>query len=442
MDKSYNYLNGIVNDNDYVVIALSGGPDSMALLHLFIRLRKEKNINIICAHVNHGLRIESEEEKIFVEEYCKANNIVFEYMKIESYENGFNEKDARIKRYEFFDRIMTKYNSNMLFTAHHGDDLIETILMRIGRGSNLKGYSGFSILSIRHGYNMIKPLVYYTKKDIMTYVEANNIPYVIDNTNDKDEYTRNRYRHNVLPFLKEENKDVHLKYLKYSQMLLEYDSYVEKVALSKMSDIYTNNILDLNYFKKLALLIQKRILNIILYSIYGDNITCITDVHTSNIFDLINSSRPNVNLQLPDDVIILKEYDKLSFDYKSDKKGYKYVLDKDLEIGHGKFIFEDEEESNTNFVCRLNSNDIRLPLIVRSRLDGDKIEIKNLNGSKKVKDIFIDVKLDKSKRDIYPIVTDSNNNIVWIPGVKKSKYDKEKYEKCDIIIKYVLKEEK
>ena len=101
----------------------------------------------------------------------------------------------------------------------------------------------------------------------------------------------------------------------------------------------------------------------------------------------------------------------------------------------------DSSDNNSNYICRLNKSDIKLPLYIRNRIDGDKIEIKNLNGSKKIKDIFIDKKIDIEKRNMWPIVVDSNDTIVWLPGLKKSKFDKQKTEKCDIILKYYIEEE-
>ena len=408
MDKSYNYLKNKLNDDDCVVIALSGGPDSMALLHLLMKLREEKNINIVCAHVNHNLRIESEKEKEFVEDFCNKNNLIFEYMKIEKYKNGFSEKEARNIRYDFFDKTINKYKSKYLLTAHHGDDLIETILMRMGRGSNLRGYSGFSIENKRNNYEVLKPLIYYTKNDIMLYLEKNNIPYVIDNTNLKDEYTRNRYRHNVLPFLKEENKNVHEKYLKFSETLILYDDYIENIANQELKKVYTNDVLDLNKYKKLDILIQKKILGIILYSIYKDNITLITDNNVNEIENIMISNKPNISIKLPNNISVTKEYDKLSFCSDiTHKEEYCKELVNNLELNNGKFIYLKKEESNSNYVCRLDSKEIKLPLYVRTKKNGDKIEIKNLNGSKKVKDIFIDSKISIKDRNIYPIVVDS-----------------------------------
>lgn len=443
MDKSYNYLNSLFADNEYVVIALSGGPDSMALLHLLIKLRKEKNINIVCAHVNHNLRSESEDEKAFVENYCKYNNIIFEYMKIESYKNGFNENEARKIRYEFFDKIVDKYNSKYLLTAHHGDDLIETILMRITRGSNLKGYSGFSIIANRKNYKLVKPLIYYTKEDINEYIKYNNIPYVIDNSNLKNDYTRNRYRHNIIPFLKKENSSVHMKYLEFSETLEKYNNYIEKIIDKLINNIYVNNTLDIIKYKELDILLKERILNRILYSMYGDDITLITNSNVIEINKIIDSHKPNLYLNLPNNITLIKEYDKLIFKKEiSTKLNFYEELVDNLEINNMVFKFIERIDNDSNFVCRFCSKNLKLPLYVRNRRNGDKIEVKNMIGFKKVKDILIDEKISKEKRDSLPIVVDSSDRIIWIPGIKKSKYNKDKTEKCDIIVKYVNKEEK
>ena len=147
MKEAYNYLSKFINKNDYVVIANSGGPDSMALLSLLIKYREKVPFNIVCAHVNHKVRIESDDEELFVQSYCKSNNVIFECMKIKEYDNSNFEAYARSKRYKFFDEVVLKYNAKVLFTAHHGDDLIETILMRLTRGSNLSGYIGIKEIS-------------------------------------------------------------------------------------------------------------------------------------------------------------------------------------------------------------------------------------------------------------------------------------------------------
>ena len=141
MKDVYKFLDSLhIKKEDIITVAVSYGPDSMFLLNLLNNKYKENKI--ICCHVHHNHRKESDLEKEKLEKFCMKNNIIFEFMKIDKYKNNkFTEEEAREKRYEFFDEVLKKYNSKYLFTAHHGDDLVETILMKISRGSTIKGYS-------------------------------------------------------------------------------------------------------------------------------------------------------------------------------------------------------------------------------------------------------------------------------------------------------------
>ena len=219
---------------DIIVIANSGGPDSMYLLNVLLSLRDK----LICAHVNHNVRAESKDEKIFLENYCRDKNVLFESMVIENYGDDNFHNAARKIRYNFFDEVVKKYDAKYLMTAHHGDDLVETILMRIVRGSTLKGYSGFEKIVDNGSYKIVRPLVYLTKDEIKTYDEENNIPYVVDKSNFKGKYTRNRYRMQVLPFLKEEDPLVHEKFLKFSETLSEYDKFINEEIEKSIKKVY------------------------------------------------------------------------------------------------------------------------------------------------------------------------------------------------------------
>ena len=145
MKETIAYLNSLLKDKDTIVIGLSGGSDSMCLLNIIMSLNKD--IHIICAHINHNIREESKDEMHFIEDYCRDNKLDLETTTFDkkSLEEDYNELELREKRYNFFEKVIKKYKADYLFTAHHGDDLIETILMRITRGSNLKGYAGFQI---------------------------------------------------------------------------------------------------------------------------------------------------------------------------------------------------------------------------------------------------------------------------------------------------------
>ena len=434
MDEAYSFL--IDNVSDSVIVACSGGPDSMALLSLVVKLKKENDIKVIVAHINHNVRSESESEKDFVYNYCVSNDLIFEYMKIENYD-GYNfENEARDRRYSFFDKLANKYNCKYVLTAHHGDDLMETILMRIVRGSSLKGYSGFSRISSRDGYSIFRPLIHMTKDEILEYDKCNGIEYVIDKTNFLDVHTRNRYRKYILPSLKNEDINVHDKFYKFSSLLSEYDSFIDKYVDS-LDDVLVNNVLNISNVLELDRVIVFRIINRMFEYYYGDKLFLINDKHVQLVFDLINSSKPNSFIYLPCGIKGIRCYDEFKLVENCDVDCYDFVFNDFINLPNGKNIELVKNTSlNSNYVIRLNSADIVLPLHVRTRLNGDKIFVKNMDGSKKVKDIFIDSKIPMHDRDLWPIVLDSSGNIVWIPGLKKSKFDRKIDDDYDIILKY------
>jgi tRNA(Ile)-lysidine synthase len=440
MDKAYNFLlNEVgIKYHDTVIVGVSGGPDSMALLHMIIELRKETDIFIICAHVNHNMREESADEKLFVEKYCDNNQIIFESMKIEEYGDDNFHNEARSKRYIYFDKIAKKYGANYLITAHHGDDLIETILMRIVRGSTFKGYAGFSKVLDMSDYKILRPLIHVTKDEILQYNKDNNIKFVTDASNKKDKYTRNRYRKYVLPFFKKEASNVHEKFLKYSETLFAYNNYIDKQMYNIINDVYAQNILNIEHFMELDKVLQIKIINYILEGIYHDDLMLIHDSHIDLIYKLINSSKPNSYIHLPNNVKFIKSYNNLSYIKEEEEVNeYEIELTSYVNLPNGMNLeIVDKCDWTNNFICRLNSNEIKLPLFVRNKRIGDRMEIKGMLGRKKIKDIFIDEKISGHERQIWPVVLDASEKIVWLPGLKKSKFDKSLDENYDIIIKY------
>ena len=216
MEQVYKFLKEEIQYGDAVVVCVSGGPDSMALLHLVNSLKENLGIYLICAHVNHNVRKESAEEKIFVERFCHQNKICFESMMIEEYGDDNFHNEARTKRYHYFATIVRKYHAKYLLTAHHGDDLMETVLMRLVRGSTLRGYSGFSKIVDMQDYKIMRPFIEITKEEILKYNKKNAISFVQDASNQKDVYTRNRFRKYIVPEIRKEDAKVHQKFYKFS----------------------------------------------------------------------------------------------------------------------------------------------------------------------------------------------------------------------------------
>ncbi len=410
----------------------------MALLHYLINNYKDK---IIVAHINHNVRKQSNTEELFLSNYCKDNNITFECMKITEYKENNFENEARKKRYKFYKEILTKYNSSYLFLAHHADDLMETIIMKITRGSNINGYAGIKKISYQDNYYIVRPFLDYTKQDILEYIKKYNITYYDDYTNNDITYTRNRIRHNIIPLLKKEDINIHKKFIKYSNTLNEYNDYINYEVNNIIKDIYTNNTLYLDKFNIMHPFIKKNILYHILNNIYNNKDNIVKDIHIKNILNLINNPKPNITINMPNNIYVTKEYNILIFSNKYSIKNYNIKFDKKVSINN--FIIEQIEDTqlNGNDICRLNSNEISLPLYIRNKKDGDYIELLGLNKKKKVKEIFIECKIPIRQRNNYPVLVDSKNNILWLPNLKKSKFNKKINEKYDIILKYITNKE-
>ncbi len=433
IENSFSFKNG-----DIIVIGCSGGPDSMALVDMLLKIRDKYRLSLIIAHVNHNVREESIEEAEYVKKYCEEHNLVFESMVIEEYGDDNFENEAREIRYHFFDSLVQKYNASYLMTAHHGDDLIETIMMRIVRGSNLNGYLGFKKIVDMGDYLIVRPLIEYTKEELEQYNLENNVKYYIDKSNSNDKYTRNRYRKYILPFLKDEDRNVHHKFLKFSDTLEAASLFINKERNKALKRVLSNDLLNISKFKEEDSYIQREILYYLLSEFYQDDLILVGDKHIDLIINLIYSRKANSFINLPNHVVANKCYNMLELKRDTEEiTSYEIEFDYYVTLPNEHTIERVLEiDGNSNDICRLDSREIALPLIVRTRKIGDRMFIKGMDGSRKVKDIFIDKKIKLSLRDSWPIVVDSKGKIVWIPGIKKSKFDKKQTDNYDIILKY------
>lgn len=422
--------------NKTVIVSCSGGPDSMALLSVINDIKNDNNIKVVVAHVNHKVRKESDEEAIMVEKYALDSNDIFELYEIKEYHDKANfHEDARKIRYKFLKDLKDKYKADYLLTAHHGDDLIETILMRITRGSNLKGYVGFKEESFWEGIKLLRPLIKRTKKELEEYDIENGIPYRIDKTNYKDDYTRNRYRNKIIPLLKEEDKNIHIKYLKLSNELDKYYEFVKKEALEHLKNITDedNNII-VSKLIKLPDLIIEVIISELVKDIQLIDYLPVNDNMFQEMLTILKTKSTNGYINLTNNYIFGKEYDRLIF-AKQDKKEKKLECEFSDEYSGVYFdIIKTDKFDSSNNAIALNLSEVKLPLRIRYRKNGDKMNILNLKGNKKVNDIFIDNKIAPNNRDLYPLLVDSNDTILWIPKIKKSNFAKKENEKYDIII--------
>ena len=219
--------------------------------------------------------------------------------------------------------------------------------------------------------------------------------------------------------------------------MVEANEFISRERDKALVRCFVDNKIIIDKFKLEDEYIQKNIISYLIDKFYDNDLFLLNDKHVELILKLIYSDKANNYLDLPGDVKAIKEYNYFYLCKDEKKSNYEYEFNDKILIDNGHTIIKvDKEESNSNYVCRLDSKEIKLPIIVRNRREGDYIYIKNLNGKKKIKDIFIDSKIPTILRDSWPIVTDYDNNILWVPGIKKSVFDKSINDSYDIILKY------
>ncbi|WP_018663696.1 tRNA lysidine(34) synthetase TilS [Heyndrickxia acidiproducens] len=431
----------LISEGDHLIAAVSGGPDSLALLHFLKAQSKSFKIKITAAHLDHMIRgKESYEDMMYVERICNHLHIEYRAKRIPIPEKAASsglglEETARKYRYGFLKDVLAETGANKVVFGHHGDDQIETILMRLTRGTSEKGRAGIPFRRPFYTGEIIRPLLGTTKKEIEEYCLHYQLHPRIDASNYSLDYTRNRFRSVILPFLKKENPHAHKHFQRFSEELLEDEAFLESLSQKHLEESLDTTgrdyLVDLPAFKRAPLPLQRRGIHLILKYLYNQNVTELTAIHTEAIFNLFYSRHPSGRLDLPGGLKVLRNYERCVFTFQLPPRStsYQYLLYEGMEIrlpNQDRIKLKKKEISYSyrpENMLLLHINDISLPLIVRNRKPGDRIEAKGLNGSKKVKDIFIDEKIPKPERDSWPVVTDSSGKILWLPNLKKSRYE-------------------
>ncbi|KHD85035.1 tRNA lysidine(34) synthetase TilS [Bacillus ginsengihumi] len=431
----------LIKRNDRLLVAVSGGPDSLALLHYLVKKREDYGIEVIAAHLDHMIRgEESYQDLLFVETFCKQLQVnciskripILEKLKDSSL--GI-EGTARDYRYSFLKEVMEETNANRVAFGHHGDDQIETVLMRLTRGTSEKGRAGIPLRRPFFQGEIIRPLLCLEKREIEEYCHFYRLQPRIDESNFSLEYTRNRFRSIVVPFLKEENPHAHDHFQRFSEELLEDEAFLQGLTETAVKEVIKKEtdkvIMELSKFENMPLPLQRRGIHLILNYLYNESSSYINSEHTDAIFRLISSSHPSGEIDLPLGLKVYKTYNKCVFTFKPKKivDTYEFELRENMEVNlpNGYRMKLEKKEFSYSFTKQnmllLHVKDVHMPLIIRNRKPGDRMKVKGLNGSKKVKDIFIDEKIPKHERDTWPIVVDQTGNILWLPNLKRSIYE-------------------
>ena len=306
--KKYN----LINSGDRIVLGVSGGPDSIAMLDILRQLRDEIKFEIYVVHINHNIRgKDADEDEEYVKKYCEKYNIKCFSKKIDvptiaKTKKIGTEEAGRKVRYEYFDEILQKTNSNKIGIAHNKNDKVETIIMHLLRGSGVSGLRG--IEPIREN-KFIKPLIECDRQEIEKYCKENNLQPRIDKTNFENEYTRNKIRNIVIPYIKEQfNPNIIETITRLSEVISNEDNFIEKIAqetYNKLLVIEENNRIELNLkeFNLLDEVLKNRIILIATKKIFGST-QGIEKVNITDIIKLCNNNignkflMPNKNLKV------------------------------------------------------------------------------------------------------------------------------------------------
>ena len=423
----------LIDSGDNILIALSGGPDSVFLFHNLRKLRETLSFNLYASHINHMYRGEDAiRDEEFVKALCDKYDIKLfvkrknaaEYAK----ELKCTEEEAgRILRYGFFKENLSEVGGGKVAVAHNLNDQAETVLQRIIRGT---GIDGLSAMSFKKD-NLIRPMLNVSRDEIMNYLHENNYEYCIDITNTQDIYGRNKIRLNLIPYLEKNfNPNIQNSLYRMSQAMERDKKIIEECIELKFFGVLkeksTNRIvMDLNMLKSLDVGESGRLIRRGIEELKGNTVN-IQMKHIDYAVNLIGSGKTGKKINLTegftaaisyDNFIINKTVEKVKdFEYNITLNRLNYIkeINKSLFLTVGDIQEADLKDKNT--IC-LDYDLIKGKLVARNRRPGDSMVPCGMSGSKKIKDIFIDLKIPAEDRNKKLIIAD-DDNILWLEGYR------------------------
>ncbi len=427
----------MLKKGDVVVVGVSGGPDSMALLHLLYTLKDEYCLKIHAAHLNHMLRgMEADLDTEYVKNFCIKFNIPYsiKYADINSMaeKDGLSTEEAgRRERYIFFCDIAKKIGANKIALAHNMNDQAETILMRMIRGAGLDGLCG--IKPVRDML-YIRPLLFTMREDIEKYCRENDIAPRIDRTNFVPVYTRNKIRLELIPYIKKNfNKRIELSLSNTASLVSEDNDFINEYSdgiFEKIAYIKNHRVdININDIRNLHDSIKKRIIRRAIFSVKGD-LNEIENKHIELILSIIKQGATGGAVELPGDIKAIISYEILCIDKSGNGSIRPFCYDMSVpgvtkipEIGgeiRAEIIGSDiDYKKADSFVKYFDYDKIKYKLYVRSRHDGDCIVPLGMRYKKKLKEIFIDSKIPRNERNKVPLIS-CGREILWAVGLKMS----------------------
>lgn len=416
---------GWLRSQDKVVVAVSTGVDSMVLLHLLKRLPASLRPKLIVAYVNHKLRPESDTEQAFLENYCLDENLTLRTADwpMNDHPDTGVEAAARQFRYAFFKRVMREERAAILMTAHHENDLAETILMKLLRGGDVKQLIGIRAVQDFETGKLVRPLLSFTKADLRAFAKTQQLTWFEDATNEQDETLRNRIRHHVMPLLQRENEQFLLHIQQYSEQLAQQQMVVADWAEQTAQELKGKDGINLPAFCDLPDAQQAVFLR--WYLQQGQE--SVSELTLMEVLQLIhNETKPQGEVYLTHEWRFVKQYETFflnnclnSIENRGTDK--KTVLD----LNHWKLVSETQQiglftgDSDENTFLSVSLRDAELPLWVRPVESGDQLTLKS-GGHQLVRRIQIDQKVPNSQRASDLVVVTQENEILSLVNRKNA----------------------
>ena len=419
-------INTLWNKEDKIAIALSGGVDSIVLFHLLVTEYKDSYKELVVFHINHGLREESYEEAEFVEKFVKDFDVKFykEELNMSDLERDSHTSEemlARELRYQAFNKMAKLEGVTKLLTAHHKNDQVENILMRLLTGRSIDHSLAICEEIEMAGLTIYRPLLNSLKAELEEYAKGKNLYYYVDATNFDTDYTRNNIRHNIVPLLNDINSGSFDNLINFANYYQNINNNLKKAILSNKDNyIFSRDEDKISLVKDKFLELNEEEMYFLLKDLITDELG-VFDIKQKAIFDVVSSLKKNSgnkSYDLKNNLKIISQYETL-YIHKIEKKCYndkiEIIIDKICENSvyefyQNKFIIStDAKDSEIGF------NKSELPLLITTKKEGDRVRRGKIN--KKLSRIFIDEKVPKELRDTLPVIRNNKGEVLGVLGI-------------------------
>jgi len=404
-----------VKPGQTIVLGVSGGVDSVTMLDLFTK--SDIKVRVIVAHLNHGVREEAKRDEIFVQKLVKKLGFEFVSKRIAKPESGNLEENLRDERRKFLLDTAENSQAQFIALAHNANDQAETFIMNAVRGSGPAGLGAMNMSEDR----IIRPLLNFSRAEIEAYARQNRLNWHEDETNKDISYDRNYVRHHILPLLARLNPEYLSSIHRTTHLQRQIDEHFKEEAYRLMKET------DVERLRRLDSPLLYEVLGLMYEEVRG-NRQDLSLAHLQDIVSLIAKTTGTKTLDLPGGIAARRRYDKLDFYRKKAHNVPSTPSTKKLKIGTQSFgtweitissVIPAKADGNTLVI----DAGLLPHLVIRTRKPGDRIATIGMTGRKRLQDLFVDAKIDRDKREVWPILVDTlAGQILWVPGLAKAKY--------------------